>query len=111
MKGIEKNTFVQEPLVSVVGFVSDSEDVPIVGGAVGGAGLAEVVVVDVVGIAAVVTTKAGTLEAIDVAIEVNVAPVVRILVCPVEFGPARTASDTGWPLCNAAETCERRAFC
>lgn len=104
----EENKFVQEPLVSVDG--SDSEGVPIADVVVLAEGVA-VVAVEVLGIIADVTAVAATVDAMEEAIDVKVAPVVRIRVVPEELGPARTANDTGWPLCNAAETCERSAFC
>lgn len=73
----------------------------------GSDGAADGVVVVVVAGAAVVAT----LDAIEVAIEASVAFVATMRVVPDEFGPARTASDTGWPLCSAADTCDSSAFC
>ena len=51
------------------------------------------------------------VEAVEATV-VNAAPVVIMRVVPLaELGPARTARETGWPLCSAAETCDSSAFC
>ena len=58
---------------------------------------------------AVVVTE--TVAVVEVVVNAVPAVNIRVVVPLAELGPARTASDTGCPLCSAADTCDRSAFC
>ena len=107
-------------VVVVVGRISALSDdtdgcgVPAVAGAAG-------VVTVASGVEATVAATTGA-AAIDMVVTATPAPngvpvvMMRVVVAwppptPEEFGPARTASETGWPLCRAADTCDSSAFC
>jgi hypothetical protein len=70
-----------------------------------------VVVLGVVAVAVGGVDVTATVEAFEFTVE-NVVAVVRMRVAPpAALGPARTANETGWPLCRAADTCDSKAFC
>ena len=77
-------------------------------------GCEETVVVVVLGVVTVALGLAVTVAFVVLATVtvVKVVAVVRMRVGPpAALGPARTANETGCPLCRAADTCDNKAFC